>query len=154
MSCGYGALVLMANLIGAVLFAWVFERSPIFGPEVKAALLSIGQKSIEANGTTIFLRAIVAGWLIALMVWLLPVAETARVSVIIIITYVVGLGHFSHVIAGSINVLYAVFAGTVSFSDYLGHFLAPCLLGNIIGGVSLVAALNYAQVVSGKEENG
>jgi formate/nitrite transporter FocA (FNT family) len=145
--------VLVTNLIGALLFAWAFQRSSIFGAELKAVLLTLGEKAVEANWTTIFLRAIVAGWLIALMVWLLPVAETARVSVIVIITYLIGLGHFSHVIAGSVNVLYAVFAGSVSVGGYLGHFLAPALLGNIIGGVSLVAALNYAQVVSGTEEN-
>ncbi len=144
--------VLITNLLGDLLFAWAFQRSSIFGPEIKGVLLTLGEQSVDANWSTIFLRAIVAGWLIALMVWLLPVAETARVSVIIIITYLIGLGHFSHVIAGSVDVLYAVFAGSVTAGTYVTHFLFPSLLGNIIGGVSLVAALNYAQVVSGVEE--
>jgi formate-nitrite transporter family protein len=31
-------------------------------------------------------------------------------------------------------------------------FFLPTLAGNVIGGVSLVSALNHAQVVGGKEE--
>ena len=63
------------------------------------------------------------------MVWLLPYAETARVWVIILITYIVALGDFSHVIAGSVDALYLVVTGERSFGDYLGGFLAPALLG-------------------------
>jgi formate-nitrite transporter family protein len=46
-------------------------------------------------------HAIFAGWLIALMVWLLPAAEANRVQVIVIVTYGVALGSFAHVIAGA-----------------------------------------------------
>lgn len=85
------------------------------------------------------------------MVWVLPGAESARVAIIIIITYVIGLGEFSHVIAGSTTVLYLVVVKAAPWSAYLGGFFLPSLLGNIIGGVSLVAALGHAQVVGGKE---
>jgi len=51
-------------------------------------------------------HAIFAGWLIALMVWLLPAAEANRVQVIVIVTYGVALDSFAHVIAGSIDVMY------------------------------------------------
>jgi formate/nitrite transporter FocA (FNT family) len=91
------------------------------------------------------------GWLIALMVWLLPGAESARVSIIIILTYLIGLGGFNHVIAGSTKMFFLVATGEGSWSYYLGRFLVPTLLGNIIGGVSLVAFPGHAQVVAGKE---
>jgi formate-nitrite transporter family protein len=39
----------------------------------------------------------------------------------------------------------------ISFGAYLTKFFVPTLVGNVIGGVSLVAALNHAQVVGGKE---
>ena len=32
---------------------------------------------------------------------------------------------------------------------YLGSYMLPTLIGNIIGGVSLVSAVNHAQVMSG-----
>jgi formate/nitrite transporter FocA (FNT family) len=44
---------------------------------------------------------LLAGWLIILMVWLLPGVESARVSIIIILTYLVGISGFNHIIAGS-----------------------------------------------------
>jgi formate/nitrite transporter FocA (FNT family) len=77
------------------------------------------------------------------MVWLMPAAETARIWVIILLTYVIALGGFAHVVAGSVDKLFLVTTGHMSAGDYLGGFLAPSLLGNILGGVSLVAALNH-----------
>jgi formate-nitrite transporter family protein len=102
-------------------------------------------------GTTL-LKGIFAGWLIALMVWLLPAAETARIWVIIIITYIVGLAGLSHIIAGSADAFYLVAIGNISFFEYLIGFMLPALVGNIIGGVTIVAAINHAQVVSGSSE--
>ncbi len=43
-------------------------------------------------------------------------------------------------------------AWSASLTDYALRFAIPTLIGNIIGGVSLVAALNHAQVVAGKNE--
>ena len=62
---------------------------------------------------------------------------------------IVGMGGFAHVIAGSVETLFLVVSGGVAWSSYLGGFLIPTLLGNIVGGVSLVAALNHAQTVAG-----
>ena len=145
-------LVLAANLLGAMIFAWTISRGAIFPPETQRAFAAIGTEALGPDVGTTAVRAIFAGWLIALMVWLLPLAETARVAVIGIITYVVGLGNFSHSIAGSIEVLYLVMIDQLPWSGYLGTFLLPTLLGNIIGGVALVAVINHAQVVAGGEE--
>ena len=89
-------------------------------------------------------KAILAGWLIAVMVWLLPSARTARILVIMVLTYIVGIGRFSHIIAGSVDSAFAVFSQTASVRDYLLGFLLPTLLGNTIGGVGMVALLNHA----------
>jgi hypothetical protein len=40
---------------------------------------------------------------------------------------------------------------TVSWGTYVVQFFLPTLMGNFIGGLSLVAALGHAQVVGGKE---
>jgi formate-nitrite transporter family protein len=145
------SVVLCANLIGTLLFALCVARIDIFDAPVRQTLLDIGVAHLGASFGTVFVRAIFAGWLIALMVWLLPAAETARVSVIIILTYLIGLGGFSHIIAGSTTMFYLVFTKTISWGTYFGNFFVPTLLGNILGGVSLVAALGHAQVVGGKE---
>jgi formate/nitrite transporter FocA (FNT family) len=78
------------------------------------------------------------------MVWLLPSARSARIFVIIILTYVVAIGHFSHIIAGSVEAAYLVFSGNGTVGDYLFRFLIPTFIGNTIGGVALVALLNHA----------
>ena len=146
-------IVLVANIVGALAFAMLVAHTAIFKPEIQAAFTAIGKAALDGSFSTILLKAIFAGWLIALMVWLLPAAETARVHIIIILTYIVGLGAFAHIIAGSVEVLYLVSAGSLSWQGYLGEFFAPTLLGNIIGGVSLVAALNYAQVAAEGTKN-
>jgi formate/nitrite transporter FocA (FNT family) len=145
------AIVLLMNLIGAAIFAIVIARTPVFEAPARAAFLDIGKEALSPAWGTILLRGIFAGWMIALMVWLLPVAEVARFWVIIVITYVVGLGHFSHIIAGSVEVFYVAASGQTSVWYAIGHYVIPTLIGNCIGGVSLVAALNHAQVVAGDD---
>jgi formate/nitrite transporter FocA (FNT family) len=94
------------------------------------------------------LRAIYAGWLIALMVWLLPSARSARLLTILLITYVIAISKLSHIIAGSVEATYAVMMGTASVQDYLLGFFAPTLLGNMIGGISLVALINHGSIAA------
>jgi len=144
------AIVLTANLLGTYLFALALAKTAIFDPHTRQCLAEIGLSHYGATFGTVTVRAIFAGWLIALMVWLLPGAESARVSIIIIITYLVGIGGFNHVIAGSTTMFFLVATRSLSWSSYLAHFLVPTLLGNVIGGVSLVAAIGHAQVVGGK----
>lgn len=144
-------VVLVSNLVGALLFAVVLGRTEVFNPEVKQVFQEIGVAATAGDIWSIGIRAVFAGWLIALMVWMMPAADTSRVWIIIIITYVVGLAQLAHIVAGSVEVLYVVVSGEVSFWDYLGGFMVPTLVGNVIGGVSLVAALNHAQVRAGDE---
>ncbi len=146
------AVVLAANLVGALLFAWVAGRTDIFDPQVRSAFAALGRDGLTSTFGTVILKGIFAGWLIALMVWLLPGAEAARFWVIILVTYLVGLAKLTHIIAGSVEVLFLVTTGQVSFLTYLARYMVPTLIGNTIGGVSLVAALNHAQVVAGNRE--
>ena len=142
-------LVLISNLAGTLAFAWVIAHTNIFEPEIKQVFNEIGYKvATSGDWFTIFMRSIFAGWLIALMVWLLPAAESGRIWIIIIMTYLVALGEYSHIIAGSTEVFYAIATGSVSWSYYFISWMLPTLLGNIVGGVTLVAVLGHAQVVN------
>ncbi len=144
------SVVLTANLLGTFLFAYCIGHTAIFDEQVKQSLQAIGSVHSSAGSGIVFVRAIFAGWLIALMVWLLPGAESARVGIIIILTYLVGLGGFNHVVAGSTTMFYLIVIKSLSWGTYITAFFFPTLLGNIVGGVSLVAALGHAQVVGGK----
>ena len=143
-------IVLLANLAGAILFALVIAKTEAFEPPVYDSFLHLGKEAISGTFAVKLLRGIFAGWLIALMVWLLPFAETGRIWVIIILTYFVGLGRMSHVIAGATEAFFVAAAGSASWIEAVVGFVLPALIGNILGGVSLVAALNHAQVVSGE----
>jgi formate/nitrite transporter FocA (FNT family) len=141
--------VFLANLAGAFLFALVLAKTTAFDSNMTDAFTALGDEATRAAFATTLLRGIFGGWLIAMMVWLLPFAESARVWVIIIITYLVGLGGFSHVIAGATETMYLAFISRISWVQCVDSFIAPALLGNTIGGVALVAAINHAQVVAG-----
>ncbi len=140
------AVVLVANIVGTAIFAAVLAYGHVLGADVNGALTHIAGTEYEAPFVTTMIRAVFAGWLVALMLWLLPFAETARVGVIILVTFLIGLAHFPHIIAGSVAALYGVFHGAHSLLDYLLHFFLPTLIGNIVGGILMVAVINYAQV--------
>jgi formate-nitrite transporter family protein len=143
-------VVLVGNLVGAFVFAWVAGSTDLFKPEYREAFTEIGREALEGSFGTILIRGIVAGWIIALMVWMLPAAQTAQVTVIILMAWLVGVGSFAHIIVGSVETLYLVVTDVISFGDYLWRFMVPALLGNTLGGVVLVALLNHAQVTSNK----
>ncbi len=142
--------VLAANLLGALLFALALARLAVVEPRVTSALGDLAHEALRFGAPTTMLHAVYAGWLIALMVWMLPAVKGGRLGVIVLMTYLVGLGGFAHVIAGASEVFYAAFRGEASWSTVLFGFLAPTLLGNIVGGVTLVAALNHAQATNGE----
>ena len=139
-------VVLLANLVGAGLFAALAAGAPIFDPNLHQDFLAIGEAAAAGSFFVLSVKAVLAGWLIGLMVWLLPGAGSARLIVILLITYIVALGGFAHIVAGSVEVLYLVLSGDKSFFSYLIDYVAPVLLGNIAGGSALVAMLNHAQV--------
>jgi formate-nitrite transporter family protein len=139
------AVVFLANTAGALLFALVVGRTELFEPQTRAAFAAISHDALQGWWALTLLKGVFAGWLIALMVWMLPAAESARFFVVIAMTYLVALGAFSHIIAGSVEVFYAVATGGAGWADYFGWML-PTLAGNIVGGTTLVAALGHAQV--------
>jgi formate/nitrite transporter FocA (FNT family) len=140
------ALVLLANVAGTWIFAAALAYGHPFRPEVLPALSGLARDAVAEGAGAVFLKAIFAGWLIALMVWLLPSARSARILVIVALTYAVALARLSHIIAGSTEAAFAVLSGGAPFSDYAVGFFLPTLFGNTIGGVLLVALLNHAPV--------
>lgn len=140
------AIVLVANILGAWIFAALLTLPGLFQPAVGQSLAALAGQTMQAPFLATFCRALFAGWLIAMMVWLLPSARSARLLTVLIITYVVALGHLSHIIAGSVEAAYAVLTGAASGRDFIVAFMLPTLLGNTLGGVALVALLNHAAI--------
>ena len=144
----YWAVVLGTNLVGTMLFAELICHQQLFQPAVWAALGTISDAAVRDPFWPMLIKAILAGWLIALMIWLLPGAGPARFAVIMVLTYVVAIAHFSHTIAGSVESAFAVLTGHLAPLGYFTRFLMPTLIGNTIGGVALVALLNHAPLAT------
>ncbi len=144
-------VVLVANLTGIHLAAWFYAATPAVDAPVRQAMHAIGSELFGGDFFTVLVKGIVAGWLIALVVWLKAAVDYAEFGAIAVPTYLVGLGAFSHIVVGSVEVLFLVMRGSLSWFAYFGEFFVPALIGNCLGGVLLVAALNHAQVVAGKE---
>jgi formate-nitrite transporter family protein len=138
-------VVLAANIVGTAIVAATLAWTTAFPPDVHRALSHIGHAAMSHDVGTTFVRGLFAGYLIAVMVWLLPGADAAKLWIVLLLTYLVGLGAFSHIIAGSAECLYLVFTGQRSIVDYFVVFFAPTLVGNAIGGVVFVASLAHAQ---------
>lgn len=142
----YWGIVFAANILATLLFAAAATIPGLFQADAINAFTELGVKAAEPGFLGVLIKGVFAGWLIALMVWLMPAAASARFFVIVALTWLIGAAHFSHVIAGSLETGFAAMRGAIGWQDYLVGFLIPALIGNSIGGVVFVALLNHAQV--------
>jgi len=139
-------MVLLGNIIGTGLAAYAFEYMPIFDEETRNAFVSIGMDVMHNTPGEMFANAIISGWIIATMVWMFPSAGAAKIVVIIIMTWLVALGDLTHIVVGSVEILYLVFNGTIHWSEFFWPFALPTLAGNICGGTFIFALISHAQI--------
>jgi len=142
-------VVLAANIAGAHIFAWVIGNTPVLHPRFHAALGQIASDAASVTFGGAILRGVFAGWLIAMVVWMIAATDSSRIAIIVILTYIVGLAGLTHIVAGSVEVLFLVMTGAKSWLSFAGGYMVPTLIGNVLGGVALVSALNHAQVIAG-----
>jgi len=81
------------------------------------------------------------------MVWLIPAAGAAQFHVVALMTYLIGAGSFSHIVAGSVEAFLLLLNGELGVAELLGRFALPALAGNIVGGTALFAMIAHAQVM-------
>jgi formate/nitrite transporter FocA (FNT family) len=138
-------VVLLANLAGAAAIGAATALTPAFPPEIHRAFSAIANDAMSLDFTTALVRGVYAGFLIAVMVWLLPGSGAGRLWIVVLLSYLVGLGSFTHIIAGSAECFYAIVRGEHGIAEYAVRYFTPTLIGNAVGGVMLVAALAHAQ---------
>ena len=140
-------IVFVANLVGCLAAALVVAHGHIL-PEARfEGILSISRHYAEATAFEHFAWGIPAGFLIAALVWILPRMESGgEVLMIVILTYVIGLGGMSHVVAGSTELFILVARGELGVTSAVFSGVLPAFAGNVLGGTGIFAALTYAQV--------
>lgn len=140
-------IVYPANIVGALIFAILAVRTKALLPGSLHALTQMGMTAAAPSQRHIFWSAVVGGWIIAMVAWLVSGSHsiTGSVALIWVLTFIVGVGHFAHCVATSGEILSAVLSRAIPASAYL-RWLLPATLGNICGGVVLVTLLEYGQV--------
>ncbi len=141
-------LVLAANFAGTLLAALFCSFTPVLEESLKQAMLEVSMHTLGHGWFEMLVRGISAGFLIAVLVWLMPSAEGAEFQMTVVLTYLIAIGGFQHIVAGSMEAFMLVLAGQQSVAQMLLGFIAPVLIGNILGGTVLFAVLSYAQVMN------
>ncbi len=141
-------IVLVGNLVGVALFAYGVGHMQIVDEPLRSTITGLGVEIMHNTPWQMFTKGIVAGWLIATMVWLLPSAGSSRAMIILLVTYLIGIGGFTHIIVGSTEILFLVFEGKMSLAGYVADFAWPTLAGNVVGGSVIFALISHAQVRS------
>ncbi|WP_284164739.1 formate/nitrite transporter family protein [Frigidibacter sp. SD6-1] len=140
------SLVLGANLCGAATFGAVLWISKDLQPEVWQAMRAISLHATGFGWGETLLRGIGAGWLVATLVWIMPNAGDNRSFVIILVTYLIALADFAHVVAGMTEASLLVLAGDLGVAAAIGGFLVPALIGNLLGGSVFFTTLAWVQI--------
>ncbi|MBC3210613.1 formate/nitrite transporter family protein [Serratia fonticola] len=139
-------IVLLGNLLGTGLAALAFIYMPIFDENTRAAFTSLSQEIMHNTPGEMFANGILAGWIIATMVWMFPSARAAKIWVIVLMTYLVAICDLTHIVVGSVEILYLVFSGALPWQEFFYPFAIPTLAGNIIGGSFIFALISHAQI--------
>ena len=138
--------VFLANMLGTLVVAAVIAKSVIISPEQLDAAVAISSPILDHDAWVTLMRGVPAGFLVASVAWILPNARGTEFWIIVMITYLVAIGGFSHVVAGSTEAWLLWFVGKASFSTVTAGFILPALLGNIVGGTGLFTVLAHGQV--------
>jgi formate/nitrite transporter FocA (FNT family) len=146
-------VVFVANISGAAAFAALaVQIGPALGVIDRRAFGELAHTLTDHPGIVIFGSAVLAGWLMGLMSWLVAASRDTigQLALVWLIATVIGLGRLHHVVVGSVEVLGGVFAGeNVTAADY-GQFVLWTTLGNAVGGSFFVALIKYSYAIEGK----
>ena len=147
-------VIFVFNVLGVMAFAFVFAHGGILGSAASELLLGEVATKITEGFWEVTLKAVIGGWLVALIAWMVAASQDtiSQIFFIWLLVLLIPAAGLAHCIAGSAEVLISVFSGETSWTEYLGRFLLPATLGNTIGGLVLVTLLNYGQVVGSRRK--
>lgn len=144
------SLVILGNIVGgcimSFLMVWIGPKLGIFDLEsIEAIAIHVSHYSTWV----ILVSAILAGWLMGLLSWLIAASKDtlSRIVIIFMITAVLAFAGLHHSIVGNVEVFSGLISSSkISWSDYLA-FQSVSLIGNALGGAVFVALLKYRAFV-------
>ncbi len=139
-------VVLVANVVGAIFFAAFLRYGGAIDADLMKSLHAVSAHLLHAVPMETMGRGMVSGFLIASLVWILAGIEGSGLGMIVLMTYLIALGGFDHVVAGSVEAAFLVMEGQQSVGDAFTRFFVPTLIGNMIGGTAIFTLLAYGQI--------
>lgn len=140
-------LLILGNMIGALAFALLLAHTNMVPERMRHDMLELARKATEMGFGLTFYRAVFAGWLLAALTWMLAATHEriTQVLLVVLATAPIAAFEFSHSIAGSVEAFYRAGVGDAGWWAMVRDFVIPALLGNAVGGVTVVALLNHGQ---------
>ena len=141
-------LIFAGNIIGGYLMALILSR---IGPSMNIISIEsfqyLARKMVDVEWHLMLGSSIIAGWLMGLLSWLVTSSQEtmSRILMVIMVTFLIGMGGLHHSIVGSIEVFGGVLTSGVSLGEYI-HFQWWTTLGNIIGGVVFVSLIKFSTI--------
>ncbi|HAG29267.1 MAG TPA: transporter (formate/nitrite transporter family protein), partial [Alteromonas macleodii] len=139
-------IVFTANMFGTFLAAFFSFSLQSVPPELVEGMTAISEHYAKLSPSDAFSYGITSGFIIAAIVWMKPSVKHSQILMIVIFTYLIAIGNFTHVIAGSTELFLLALQNKISVLATLS-LIGATLLGNIVGGTGLFALLAYGQVV-------
>ena len=139
-------IVLGANLVGTLGASAMIVFVHLVSPELLRSMLEVAAPLLRKPPLDVMLYAVPAGFLMASIAWIRAGIDGEHFWVVFLLTYVIALADFTHVVAGSAETFLLLCAGQVGVGQAVGGILLPALVGNVIGGTGLFALLAHAQV--------
>lgn len=139
-------IVLGANVVGCFIAAGFIAFMPTFEPDILASITEISKHATEHGAWVGFAKAVPAGLLIAALVWMLAAGEQENFFIIIVMTWLIAAGGFTHIIAGSVEMAFLLLTGELGLIAAIFGFFIPVFLGNVFGGTVVFGLITWGQV--------
>ena len=135
-----------ANVVGAFVIAAFFGLTPVLKPELLEAMIKISEHATGMEPMIGLISGIPSGILIAAIVWMMPSAPNNKIVLVVIFTWLIAAGDFTHIVAGSVEMALLLLLGELGIGQAVFGFFLPVLIGNVIGGTVVFTLLTYAQI--------
>ena len=139
---------------GAILGVLAAGFGIYFGAIEDEALGHIALELVRHQWWIIFVSAVLAGWMMGLLSWLVAATSDtiSQIVCIWLVTGAIGFAGLHHCIAGSVEVIAGFFGDPVVTIAQYGNFLLWATSGNIVGGIifSLVKFMHASQTVDSR----
>jgi formate/nitrite transporter FocA (FNT family) len=142
-------IVLVGNLIGAIAFSLLAVPIAVsLGIATEGALAEVAHTLTGHPGWVILGSAVLAGWLMGLLSWLVLATNDTLAQIVIVwlITGAIGIAGLHHSIAGTVEVAFGVLGADVTLAEAT-RVIGITIIGNAIGGTVFVALLKYQHAI-------